>query len=196
MTDPLEPRAIIVTVLHPRLSSSKEEAPTSGKHGLLATVFTIPWTCCSSTWPGELRVSPYVKCDDERGIHYRGWQSTVKLARFPPPFHGRMNVSLLFPILFLTISALGCPARTCVTSDSLPDVTVRYFYVVIEFVRSMLLEIMMMKYFTKLLDRKWSVFFFSSLFLSLLVIGHRGFFYRNELILWLMELFIYYFFFL
>lgn len=101
MTDPLEPRAIIVTVLHPRLSSSKEEAPTSGKHGLLATVFTIPWTCCSSTWPGELRVSPYVKCDDERGIHYRGWQSTVKLARFPPPFHGRMNVSLLFPYSLL-----------------------------------------------------------------------------------------------
>lgn len=39
-------------------------------------------------------------------------------------------------------------------------------------------------------------FLFSfSLSLSLLVIGHRGFFYRNEVILWLMELFIYYFFF-
>lgn len=73
MTDPLEPRAIIVTVLyiHPRLSSRRKEHRRPGN--------TVCSQQCSRsreraalllhTWPaGEqlrLCLSSYVKCDDE-----------------------------------------------------------------------------------------------------------------------------------
>lgn len=87
------------TVYPSTIIFSKEGAPTSGKHGLLATVFTIPWTCCPAPPHVASRraasLMSLLLCQvwrRIRGIHYRGWQSTVKLARFPPPpFHGRVN---------------------------------------------------------------------------------------------------------
>ena len=69
---------------------------------------------------------------DERGIHYQdSRRSTVKVARFPPPFHGRWL--LLFHVAVCVISALGCPDRTCVTPSTRYDVTVHSSSAVVEF---------------------------------------------------------------